>query len=60
MVVYPNFTRYARSGRSLLAAHAVPVLARFIGNLLVTIMIAAVVGVALGGVAGFLFVVALW
>jgi len=60
MVVYPEFTRYTRSGRSLFAAHVVPLLARFIGSLMVTIALAAVVGVALGSVAGFLFVVALW
>lgn len=60
MVIYPEFTRYTRSGRSLFAAHVVPVLARFIGNLLVTITIAAVVGIALGSVAGFFVVVALW
>jgi len=60
MVVHPDFTRFSRSGRALLAAHAVPLLTRFVGNLLITIALAAVIGVALGSVAGFLFVVALW
>ncbi|MEO6564841.1 MAG: hypothetical protein ABIO63_02300 [Casimicrobiaceae bacterium] len=60
MVVYPAITQHSRNRRSPFAATVLPVLARYVGNLMVTITLAAMVGVALGAVAGFLVVVALW
>lgn len=59
MVIYPDFTQY-RGIRTALTAHAVPMVGRFIGNLMVTVTLAALIGVVLGTVAGFLVVVALW
>ncbi len=60
MVVHPDFTRYSKVRRSLFAANVVPMLGQFVGNLMVTITLAALVGVALGSVAGFLVVLAVW
>lgn len=59
MVLYPVFARY-RNGSASIAANALPLVARFVGNLLVTIALAALIGITLGGIAGFLVVVALW
>ena len=60
MVVYPAFARLDRNVPASIAAKAAPLVARFVGNLVLTLMLASVIGIALGGIAGFLFVVALW
>lgn len=60
MVVYPVFARHGRSLPASITAKAAPLLARFVGNLMLTILLAAVIGIALGGIAGFFVVIALW
>lgn len=60
MVVYPAFARHGRNVRSSIAAKAAPMVARFLGSLLLTVVLATVVGITLGGIAGFLVVVAAW
>jgi len=59
MVIYPAFTQ-TRGFRSSIAANAVPLVGRFVGSLMVTVVLAAVTGVILGTLAGFMVVVALW
>ena len=59
MVIYPVFAQN-RSSRTSLSGNAVSLVARFIGKMLVIIMLATVLGVTLGGVFGWLVVMALW
>ena len=59
MVIYPVFAQN-RSFRTSLSSNAVSLVARFIGKMLVIIMLATVLGVTLGGVFGWLVVMALW
>lgn len=60
MVVYPVFARHGRNVSASIAAKTAPLVARFVGNLVLTIILAAVFGIALGGITGFFFVVASW